>query len=381
MLYPCTALIADGVDGGWDDIIHGYISATTPSFTSNVSRYTMRFFYATFIAMVVYKRIKEDELKHYLFVLSKLTNVFIIIGYVEYLFKSLGHNKLWGEILETMLGFTESTVYVAELRGSSLGLNLFSRESSHFAFSLLLCLIINMATNIMKGRKNGLDKFTIVILLLMLLSTSFSMVMFLAGFMIIFLLYRWTVLCPATTKKEIITLVAVAFLGSSLVMTLLYANQNSFVAGRLLNLTGQLGEFFNMDADGKYRNSLGDFSAFARIYSVIMTIKAFLARPLFGISLGAAYCHGSTAMLLSGIGIVGVYFLVKFYFYDTPCHRWFCIKRVSYLIGIIVYFIINMLNSLELRPFCNTTLIAVSICFCIIFSHRKIKLINNKISL
>lgn len=381
MLYPCTILIADGVDGGWDDIIHGYISATTPSFTSNVSRYTMRFFYATFIAMVVYKRIKEDDLKHYLIVLSKMNIVFIIIGFVEYFFKTIGLNKLWGEMLETMLGFTESTVYVAELRGGDLGLNLFTRESSHFAFSLLLCLIINLATNILSGRKNGLDKFTIVILLLMLLTTSFSMVMFLVGFMVIFFLYRWTVLCPATTKKEIIILMAVVFFGSSLVMTVLYANQDSFVTGRLLNLTGQLGEFFNMDADGKYRSSLGDFSAFARIYSVIMTLNAFLARPLFGISLGAAYCHGATAMLLSGIGIVGVYFLVKYYFYDTPYHRWFNIKKVSYLMGIFIYFFINMLNSLELRPFCNTTLIAVAICFSVVFSRQSPKLKNNKTSI
>ena len=238
-----------------------------------------------------------------------------------------------------------------------------------------------MATNIWRGRKNGVDKFTIIILVLMLLSTSFSMVMFVAAFMAIFLLYRWTVLCPSTMKREITALTLVVFLGSSLVMAVLVANSEGFVAGRLLNLTSNLGDFFNMDADGKYSSSLGDFSAFVRIYSTIMTLNAFFSRPLFGLSLGAAYCHGATAMLLSGIGIVGMFFLIKFYFYAVPYYKWFNIKSLSYAIGIFIYFFINMLNSLELRPFCNTTLIAVAICFSVVFSQQSPKLKKNKTSI
>jgi hypothetical protein len=374
-IYPCSVLIANGVDGIWDDIIHGEISASTPAFTGNVSRYTSRFVYATFIAMVVFKRFSINDYKNYLFGLSKVINVFLVVGIVEFLFKMvLGLKKTWGVMMETMLGFSESTVYDAELRGDSYGINLFTRESSHFAFTLLLCLIINMAINICKGRKNGINRYTFVILVLMLLSTSFSMVLFLAAFITIFLLYRWTVLCPPSMKREILTLIIVILSCSSLLVAVIVENSDGFVAGRLLNLTSNIGDFFNMDADGKYSSSLGDFSAFARIYSVVMTLSAFVARPLFGISLGAAYCHGATAMLLSGIGIVGVFFLLRFYFYGLPYQKCFQAKKATYSIAVFVYFFVNLFNSLELKPFCNTTLIAVSICFCVIFSCQNKKL-------
>ena len=211
----------------------------------------------------------------------------------------------------------------------------------------------------------------------MLLSTSFSMILFLSAFLFVYLLYRWTILCPPTMKREITSLFLFIFFLSSSATFFLISNSDGFVIGRLINLTNQLDGLLNFS--GTYDGSLGDSSTFIRIYSVIMTLNAFVSRPLFGISLGAAYCHGATAMLLSGIGIVGVYSLIRFYFFYVTVYKRFIIKKLSFISAIMVYLIVNLLNSLELKPFCNSTLIAVSICFCVIFSYKNKRLTNNKI--
>ena len=370
--FPSDALVADGVNGIWDDIINGDIQAENPSITANVSRYTLRFIFAAYIALTIYMNFEKDDYKEYLFKLFDAINVFLIIGIIEFVSKAfLGLGEVWGASMESLLGYTDSTyIYENRERGSGFELALFTRESSHYVFSLLLCLIINLAVNIGKGKKNGIDVFTIICVLLILLSTSFSSILYLLSFIILYLLYRWMILCPPTMKKEMIFTITAGVLGSSLIMTILVSNSDGFITERLLNLFRNYDDLLNVDTE--WDIVLDDFSSFARIYSVFMTIVAFLSRPVFGLSLGAAYCHGATAMLLSGIGIVGVFFFIRFFFFDVPYLKLFKVKRTSYIIAIVVYFLLNLLNSKELAPFCYSSIIAIAICFCVIFSHTQL---------
>ena len=74
----------------------------------------------------------------------------------------------------------------------------------------------------------------------------------------------------------------------------------------------------------------------------------------------------------SGIGIVGVFFFIRFFFFDVPYLKKFKVKRTSYIIAIVVYFLLNLLNSKELAPFCYSSIVAIAICFCVIFSHTQL---------
>lgn len=372
ILFPSDVLIADGVYNGiWDDVLTGEGAAVPPSVNGSVITYTRRFIYATFIAVTVYENFGYDDYKYFLINLSKIVKFFLLLGLLEVLVRNvLGYGLLWGQFLESILGYTESTyIYDDYSRGDDggIGLALFTREASHYAFSLLLCLIINFAGNLFKDCNKRFDLFTAICIFLMLLSTSFSTILFLSTFVVLYLIYRWTILCPSTMKKEILFVSLFIFVGSSIFVSVLSGHSDGFVTGRLLNFYDQFGDFF--DVEGLYDESLGDSSTFVRIYSVIMTVIAFLSRPLFGLSLGAAYCHGATAMLLSGIGIFGMCYFVKFYFYDKSFNILFKVRNIPFIAAIFLYFLINMLNSLELRPFCNTTLIAIALCFSVIYSY------------
>ena len=71
-------------------------------------------------------------------------------------------------------------------------------------------------------------------------------------------------------------------------------------------------------------------------------------------------------MLLSGIGIIGTYLWTKLSFYASNLSIQ---NKKYYTLGVIVFLIINLLNSMWLRPFYELSVLIWMISLNIIFSN------------
>ena len=369
LVFPSDVLIADSFRVTWDDVLSG-ASPVHPAITNRVLKYTLCFIFSSFIAYSIFVKFSWDNYRCFIIRFSKVINVFLFLGIIEFVLKNvLGNISLWGNVTEFFFGESSSTVFEARLRGNSYELNLFTKEASHYAYTLFLCLVVKLTSNILIGKPHGLSLSIFVCMFLMVLSTSFSTVMFLSAFWIIYLLYRWYVLCPKTMRYEKVALFITAVFGFSSVVAYLSANDDAFVIGRFLNFMDNWEFYFDINNT----LTLGDGSTYVRIMSVMQTFFAFGQRPLWGFSLGALACHGATAMFLSGIGIVGVYYWTKFYFFTFSIYKARNGHKYIYLALILIYFLVNLLNSVGLRPFYDMSLITVIVCYNIIIMSTSIK--------
>lgn len=366
-LFPSNELVTpSGVR--WDDVVFEGESLTRPVVNGTVLKMTTKF--SIYTVMAIYANATFTT-HHYQRILHKLSigmKFFLILGIAEFVIKNiLDGNTIWGHTLETLFGTSEFTVYEARLRGGTYELNLFTKEASHYAYALFLMPIIILADNLIQGKKNGISLSIFICIILSLISTSFSTLLFVFAFFYIFLLYRWGIQKPKTMKIEKILLTIGIIVVLSFTTIILTMYSDGFVTGRLLNLTENFSDFATTDV--QYRgNDSGDSSTQIRTLSIIQTLLTFLSRPVFGVSLMSTSSHGATSLLLEGIGIVGVYFWTRCYFFLCPLKQVLTPQKTLFLLSIIIFFCVNLLNSLVLRPFYELTAYTMAICFIFIFS-------------
>lgn len=364
VVFPSEAWVADGRTVLWDEVFLEGRRPVHPTVTILVLKTTLKFIFSSFIAFWVYRNYVVSDYKHILIKASRLINVFLCIGLFEYVFKNfLGGNIIWGDFAESVLGTSSSTAFEGRLRGATYELTLFTKEASHYSYALFLCLIIKFGKNILIRKKDGVSFSMLVCVILMSLSTSFSTVLFLFAFVSLFLLHRWGIQRPKKMHLEKLFFVAMLFVGSGGVMAYI-ANADGAIWGRLSNMFDNWETFVDIEN----QDAMGDNSTFVRILSVLQTFVAFSTRPLFGLSLNAAVCHGATAMLFSGIGLIGVFCWTKYYYYTTPLYQMVSPSKYLYFVCVIIYLLVNLLNSLDLRPFYDTTLLTIIVSFNFIFS-------------
>ena len=105
--------------------------------------------------------------------------------------------------------------------------------------------------------------------------------------------------------------------------------------------------------------------------SVFETLKLIIYRPIFGFGTGAVTSHGSSSMLLAGVGILGMLFWFKVVFYGkiSGFNNKYLYKS-GYLGVISIWFMINMLNSMGLRPFYEMSALILVLVFRNLFGEK-----------
>lgn len=373
-IFPSNMYVASG-DITWDAIlIHGE-RPVYPTVSGEVIKMTLRLIVYSFTVVYILNTYTQQMYRRLLINVAKCCVFFLIIGCVEFLCKNLlGLNDMW-EFGKTLLFGDTKYTFHGRLRGSLYELELFTKETSHFAYTMFLSAIIIMTNNILKYGKLTSRSFFLC-LFLIIVSTSFSGLMFILALLCIMLVYRWSVEKPRTTKMEIVSLIALTIVSVSSLAVILSYTSNGFVGGRLFFLYDNFEAF--VTTDWSYNNSLAytDGSTMIRLVSVIQTLMAFSTRPIFGFSIHSIVCHGSTAMFLANVGVVGMYFWIKFYFYSYPKKVFQPPIPKPYLISIIIYLFVNLLNSYLLLPFHGLTPLLISVCFCYMFNKSNVKMIS-----
>lgn len=359
----------------WDYFYSGEISLVHPRFNFGVVTMTIKFLLYSLIVLYTYSVWTSEDYVRMLRKLSKIINIFIILGIFEFIFKNFfDGNALWGDMLKIMFGVRDESMvaYYGRVRGGLYELNLFTTEASHYAYILFLVILIKFAYNIAINKKVKLDVPIYVSMALALLSTSFSALLFLAGFVAICLIYRWEVFKPKSRKKEqwaFIGVVAVC-VPWALVSITKQVETEGAVLFRLTNLLNNFNDYMALDQQIDFKGD--DPSSQVRLFSVLQSLNAFVSRPLFGHSLSIISCHGAATMFIADVGIIGLILWIRFYFYACPLVRNLWINQRAYIVGIIIYIVLNLTNSINLRPFYELTSIAYVLCCCFIFSMRKI---------
>lgn len=141
-----------------------------------------------------------------------------------------------------------------------------------------------------------------------------------------------------------------------------------------------------ISGDWIYSTTSLEWSNRVRLVSSYETLKLVPFRPLLGLGFGAVTSHGSTTMLLCGVGLVGTFLWI--YFSCFSCRSLIIqTDKFYYKLCILIWIVGNLLNSLGLRPFYEMTTFCIMIALSIIFISRnqsnnqssKNILINNKL--
>lgn len=369
LLFPSEQL-ASTINVTWDMVLKGY-RLEHPVVNSFVLQQTFQFLIELLICCAIYKTFQLKDYQKLINSFSNIVNCFLVIGLVEFLVKNVfGMSEFWGNMIEILFGKSSSTIYDARVRSGNYELTLFTKEASHYAYCLTIMLLVKVAHNI-NARKNCLfDKWTILNVVLLLFSMSFSSILFGSFLLIVLILYRWYIIKPKWVKLEkMLIFIGVLFLLGSLSSIISGLSDSGFFSRRILSAIQEV----NIVTTDQWKTSTEslEWSNRVRMLSVFKTIMLFFYRPIFGYGLGAVCSHGATSMLLSGIGIVGTYLWSKIYFFSNTYKRVFGENNKIFLLSFIIFMSINMLNSLGLRPFYELSAIVVAICLNFIFKRQK----------
>lgn len=368
---PSNVAVAD-FNVSWDAILLYGEKPAHPQLTSAVFGQTRVFLTSMLLLVVIYQKFRTSDYLYYLSKLSKIINVFLVLGVIELIVKNIFHaSELWGNMMEFLWGKSDLTSYVSQLnRGDYYDLNLFTREPSHWAYSLFICLMIKFVSNIVEGKVGGIDKYLILALILMVCTLAFSSLLFLFFFFCYFLLYRWCIYKPRTMVVEKYVLYTFIILMMLFLTSLLIKYSDGLFATRLLFILDNFTSLFSLNGDAFLINfdNGANLSVQIRIISIVQTIMAFFSRPIFGFSLGSMTSHGSTALFFAGVGVVGVCSWMKFVFYSIPLNKMFVRNTKLYNYSIILYLGLNMFNGLALRPFYDLSLFVIVLVFIFMLS-------------
>lgn len=234
----------------------------------------------------------------------------VAIGFFELISKDVFHAEIFENAVNGFFGVGSSTYSHLNLRDSLYMLEGFTREASHYSYSLMITSLVFFAEMKALGRNNR--AWMVLTVIEAFLSTAMSAFLYFGFFALLFLLYKLHLVPTARERRAYLIVggVILLVLGNE-VASIVVANfngQNSLL-GRLGTLLNGLGTLLSGEALAP------DGSSSMRMYTVITTLNILRYRPLFGIGPATNFCHGSAANLLAQYGLVGTFSAMLFQFF------------------------------------------------------------------
>lgn len=337
----------------WDDIMRGS-SLQNIKFNSYVIKQAIQMFIFITVIVVIYSVFDKQDYIEILKQFSKNVKLMLVVGLIEFVIKYIFNSNLFNSFCEMFFGTTAQAYTEITSRGTGYVLQGFTKEASHYAYTLMIAIISLYAMNKITGKEN---KWIILAIILMIASMSFSCYWFLGGIVLIAII-KWIQKSNNIGKfVKWILVISISILIINTILTNISTIYNEleatgFIQRRIKSLIEEIKLIIN--GEWLYAQNSLEWSNRVRLGSSYETIKLLRYKPLFGIGISAATSHGSTTMLLSGIGIIGTYLWTKLCFYTSNL---LIQNKKYYTLGVIVFLIINLLNSMWLRPFYELSVI------------------------
>ena len=308
IIWPADVKVID-YNHSWDLYMRGATSEMQPVAYSTQS--IMMFFRVIIFLFILNVAYKYYEKEHWISILEDLTipmRILIAYGIVEMILKfglsinlNAGLNWIFGRGISTGGGITR-------LQG-------ISREPSYYALALFNFLVLSLAKLYIRDNKTLRMKNTlwmVVALILGFASSSFSFLICFIGFLLIWMYLR------NFNKTSFPKTVSIALFVFIIVTVVLFSNEFINLAiNSNITILNRVAESINV-IKKTFTNTLvlgGDASSeAARLGGGILSLKAGLSRPLFGLGIGTTYCVTGLICIFANIGIVGLYLWIRLLF-------------------------------------------------------------------
>lgn len=293
----------------WDDVMRG-ASLQQIHYNSYVLKQAIQLFIFIISMIGIYTTFEKEDYKQLIFKIGKGIKFMLVLGILELIVKDVFHSNLYNDMCMWILGNTTQAYTDITLRGLGYMLQGLTKESSHYAYSLMLSIIALTAIHTITKKEK---KWICISILIMLMSMSFSTYWFLIGIFAIWIL-KWIQNTPKRETKFIkcsILVIIICVIGTTLLINLNSIYNNLEAKGFLERRIKSLIEEVDLVLSGNWLTA-GDsleWSNRVRIGSSYETLKLVLYRPIFGVGISAATSHGSTTMLLSRNWSSGNYFM------------------------------------------------------------------------
>lgn len=311
---PFHGYVVDSTVGySWDDYAAGANVEGLPVLHYGTIFFALMYFLEGLLSVVIIRdKLTIDDYQYITGKVIKFLYILFFYGIFEFIIKNFINNQILFTLIGGLLGTGSSTYTISMERGSFEALQGFSREPSHYVFSLFLFLTFIFVKEQYLSRKPFFKREVLTIIitfLIMLLSGSFAALIYIFSFLCMLIVYKLAFL---SKKKRFVFYVAlfISILGGIAYLATVGLDDDSYLGSRI-NASFLVLSLLSTDG---LRGIGGLSSALPRFMSIYETGLDFLDRPFLGVGLSVESCHSGWMTFLSYTGLLGVYLWFKMLF-------------------------------------------------------------------
>lgn len=318
--FPSEVKVMD-YSHSWDYYFRGDTSQLTQvKYTSQTILMTFRVIIFLFILNISKVLLDRDDWINIGGSVLKISNVLIIYGIVEVIAKFGLHFNISSYLITYMGRGVSTGGGVDRLQG-------FCREPSYYSLALFNFIILTLIMNRIKGNNRISDyKWVIAAVAIGIISTSFSFLICLVAVAVAFYLIsgeKFAARSRVILTGGIVLLIVmlVLFMGTDLTGLISGLDSEGWLSRILTSIDVIQKSITDTLVLGK------DYSSeAARLGGAILSIKAGLTRPLFGLGLGTVYCVAGLPSIFANTGFFGllVWIYCVFFCYPEKANKSVC---------------------------------------------------------
>ena len=295
--WPSNEYVVD-FSHSWDKYVLGdFTQLSRVSFS--IQAYFMFFRLLIFLFLLNIIRIyyTKDEIIQIAKRIHKYLKYFIIFGVIEFICAYIFNYNIT-TFIDWFFGRGKDT-YNTIIRLKGL-----SREPSYYAIGLYNFILLSMYISYFDNKKY--DGWILISLFLGFISTSFSFIL-----CIISIIVQYIFIIINKSSKDRKMLIIISIFMFLIILTYIVFSDNFilYISNSNINILNRLSDLL-----GKVKNYMGGYSDLyfngrsetVRICGSIMTLKAGLSRPLFGLGIGTSFCLIGLVSMFSNIGLIGL---------------------------------------------------------------------------
>lgn len=298
-MFPANVLVLD-YNHSWDWYFRGDSSQLTAvHFSGQSILMFIRVLIVVFILNAARRIITGKEWINIGIKVKNVMHIIIIYGVLEIILKFVFNMEL-NHYLNLFFGRGVST------GGGITRLQGLCREPSYYALGLFNFVILSLLLNKLLGKKNIVDIWMILAIFIGCLSTSFSFFICIVAVILLWNILSDNVLKSNIRVKRIFILVSCTIL----IITVLFNQRFLAFAGaspiNVLNRTAEAVVQIKNGLSGMFILGRDYSSEASRLIGGILSFKAGMNCPLFGLGLGTVYCVTGLIAIFANIGICGL---------------------------------------------------------------------------
>lgn len=314
MANPFQGYVVNGMAGySWDDYAAGANVEGLPVLYYGTIIFAIMYFLEGLLTVVIIRNgLTMEDYRYITNMVIRYLYVLFFYGIFELFVKNFINNQVLFILVGNVLGVGSSTYISSMERGSFEALQGFSREPSHYVFSLFLFLVFIFVKEKCLLQNNFSKKEIITIattFFIMIVSGSFAALIYIFSFLCILAVYKINFF-PKHKRVILYVFLFAVILGGAIYMVTVGLDDNSYLGSRI-NASFLVLSLLSTEG---LRGIGGLTSALPRFMSIYETGLDFLDRPLLGVGFSVEPCHSGWMTFLSYTGLIGVYLWFKMIF-------------------------------------------------------------------